>query len=152
MKMANEPVWDIGLRLVWPRSFHRGTRAVMWAAAHLDRGTEGPDRARLPEDDIWLRILSYCTRDWFAPLTEGEAATCRPPTVYHCDWCQMTPREVPGVLRRCVGCNLVWYCSEECNVAGWNCKVNPHKAVCEAEQARLKEVMAAEAKPGPTKL
>ena len=33
----------------------------------------------------------------------------------------------------------MWYCSEECNVAGWNSKVNPHKAVCEAEQARLAE-------------
>ena len=57
MKMANEPVWEIGLRLVWPRSFHRGARALMWCAAHLDRGTEGPDRARLP-GDLWLRILS----------------------------------------------------------------------------------------------
>ena len=148
MVQANERVWDVRLRRVWPRSFHRGTRAVMWSAAHLDRGTEGPDRTRLPKD-LWFRILKFCTREWFAPLTEGEDVEVRrrrPPTQFHCDWCQSTPQDVPGGLRRCVGCKLVRYCSEECSVAGWKSKANPHKAVCDAEQARLKKKGAAKAK------
>ena len=146
MVQANERVWDVRLRRVWPRSFHRGTRAVMWAAAHLDRLTEGPDRARLPED-VWFRILKCCTREWFAPLTEEEEAEARRrPTQFHCDWCQSTPQDVPGGLRRCVGCKLVRYCSEECSVAGWKSKANPHKAVCDAEQARRKKKGAAKAK------
>ena len=138
MKQANELVWDVRRRRVWPRSFQRGAKALMWVASHLDRRTEGEHRARLP-GDVWDRILTYCTRRWFPPLMEGEEAARRPPTQYHCEWCQVTFREVPGALRRCVGCKLVWNCSEECNVAGWNSKVNPHKAVCEAEQARLAE-------------
>ena len=113
----------------------------MWSAAHLDRGTEGPDRAKLPQD-LWIEILTFCTRDWFAPLAEEEEeeARRRPPTRMYCEWCQLTLRDVPGRLRPCVRCKLVWYCSEECNVAGWRSKANPHKAVCDAEQARLKSL------------
>ena len=127
--------WDVTHRRVWPRSFRVAVRGVMRTAFAL-ASREGDDgRSKAPPTSFWIRMLSFCSRDWFAPLSPEEASVQGPPPtrIFWCDWCQVAP--IQRKLQVCKACYQARYCSKECLVEAWNPKIKPHKVLCRAVQA-----------------
>ena len=130
--------WDVKHRRVWPRSFRVAVRdGVMRTAVALALRAE--DAGMVPPATFWILMLSFCSRDWFVPLSqeEEEAVVEAPPSrIYWCDWCQLAP--IQRKLQVCSKCYSVRYCSKECLVEAWSAKVKPHKVLCKAVQAEKK--------------
>merc|ERR1712185_207150 len=127
--------WDVQRRRVWPRSFRA---FIPWLTIHGDAAVEELERRngwrQHDMSDIWLLILPFCSREWFAVLPEAqlaatEATFMRAPAriPFWCDMCQCTPLTKP---EECPRCGLVRYCSRECRAMAWNCRIKPHALVC----------------------
>ena len=139
--------WDVKHRRVWPRSFRVAVRdGVMRTAVAL--AMRRGDGDVVPTMDFWISMLSFCSRDWFVPLSAGEETAVfeTPPSrIYWCDWCQLAP--IQRKLQVCSKCYSVRYCSKECLVEAWGAKVKPHKVLCKAVQAEKRK---AKPKKGPS--
>ena len=85
----------------------------------------------LPQGELWLDVLSYCGRDWFAPVggeirAPGDGQNL---ARISCEWCGRAPSK-KSTLLQCSGCKQARYCCKACQTSAWKA----HKAWCKANR------------------
>lgn len=108
--------WEPAAHGVWPLSFRRGARTLMLVSRRLL--TEGQELLVLP-NDVWLRVLSFCSRTWF--IVDDASSP-------QCAVCGAKAGNAGGVTAKLMQCPCarVYYCGAKHQLEDWK----RHKRTC----------------------